>query len=344
MKDQDTSLRYALLRLESHQHLSAVAALGRNFTDLARVDDRLPRSLVRIGMAAAIHPYRADNDGQNQLNQEAYRDRVNAAIAAERTWLDDAEREPDWPELPSWLSRPRRGIRIAGDREVEDDDEWDDQRPDQYIDEHTIGAVVGYLIPFTIGDLPGWVVPLADHLMRWTCEANGPHRDDDRDRDNRPLYWNSHFFDFLGILCVALPHHEAVAKFVEPITGFKDEAFHDAMAEFLRGFDRAMQAIDTKKPENPVAVRDLMAERIRKSWNYKRLGREKGMTSEIHAADALNAMFYQPHRIANSGHPSIPNGWEGLDPEHANSRRPGHVGSDFGIHRNPVPESYSVFA
>jgi hypothetical protein len=86
------------------------------------------------------------------------------------------------------------------------------------------------------------------------------------------------------------------------------------MAEFLRGFDRAVQAVDTKKPENPVAVRDLLAERIRKSWNYKRLGREKGMTSESHPGDALNAMFYQPHRIANRGHPSIPNNWEGLDP------------------------------
>jgi hypothetical protein len=140
------------------------------------------------------------------------------------------------------------------------------------------------------------------------------YSDDDRERDNRPYTWNSHFFDFLGILCVALPHHEAVAKFVEPITRFKDDAFHDAMAEFLRGFDRAMQAIDTKKPENPAAVRNLLSERIRKSWNYKRLGREKGMTSESHAGDALNAMFYQPHRIANLGHPSIPNNWEGLDP------------------------------
>ena len=80
---------------------------------------------------------------------------------------------------------------------------------------------------------------------------------------------------------MALPHDFAVAKFMEPIIRFKDEPFHDSMAEFLRGFDRAMQAIDTKKPENPVAVRELLAERIRKSWNYRRLGREKGMTSEI---------------------------------------------------------------
>jgi hypothetical protein len=56
-----------------------------------------------------------------------------------------------------------------------------------------------------------------------------------------------------------------------------------------------------------------LAERIRKSWNYKRLGSEKGMTSESHAGDGLNAMFYQPHRIANRGQPSIPGNWQGLD-------------------------------
>jgi hypothetical protein len=313
LKDQEPSLRDSLLRLASHQHLSVVAALGRNFTDLAQVDLRLPRSLIRIVMAASIHPYRADNDDQNRLNQLAYRDRVSGAIAAERSWLDGAGVEPDWPGLPSWLSRPRRGVRIGGGRAVEEDDEHDEQRSDQHVDEHTLGAVAGYLIRFTVGDLPGWVVALAEHFMRWTCEANGPHGDDDRDRDNLPLHWNSHFFDFLGILCVALPHDEAVGKFIEPITRFKDEPFHDATAEFLRGFDRAMQAIDTKKPENPVAVRELLAERIQKSWNYKRLGREKGMTSESHAGDALNAMFYQPHRIANRGQPSIPGNWEGLD-------------------------------
>jgi hypothetical protein len=113
---------------------------------------------------------------------------------------------------------------------------------------------------------------------------------------------------------VALPHDEAVEKFLEPIVQFKDETFHDAMAEFLRGFDRAMQAIGTKKPENPVAIRELLADRIQKSWNYKRLGREKGLTSESHAGDALNAMFYQPHRLANRGRPSIPDNWDGLDP------------------------------
>ena len=313
LKDQKPSLRDSLLRLAAHQHLSVVAALGRNFTDLAQVDPRLPRSLFRIVMAASIHPYRTDNERQNELSRQAYRDRIDATITAEQIWLDGTGAEPGWPELPAWSSRPRHGIRLPGGDEVEDED-VEEARPDQYVDEHRLGAVAGYLIRFTVGVMPSWVVALADHLMRWTCEANDPHPDDDHDRDNLPLDWNSHFFDFIGIVCVALPHNEAVAKFIEPITRFKDEPFHDSMGELLRGFDRAMQAIDTKKPENPVGVRELLAERIRKSWNYKRLGREKGMTSETHAGDALNAMFYQPHRIANRGQPSIPANWEGLDP------------------------------
>jgi hypothetical protein len=161
--------------------------------------------------------------------------------------------------------------------------------------------------------LPSWLVDLAAHLMRWTNEANGPHGENDRERDNRPHTWNSHFFDFAGILCVAVRHDVVVSMFLEPITRFKDEAFHDAAAEFLRGFDRAMLAVDTTKPENPVAVRELLADRIRKGWNFKRLGGEKGFTSETHAGDALNAMFYHPHRLANRGRPSIPDNWTGLD-------------------------------
>jgi hypothetical protein len=312
LKNQDVATRDTLLRLASHQHLSVVKALGCHFPDLARVEPRLPRSLIRILMASSVHPRRRDSDRRNRASQKAYREKVEVAIAAEQRWLDGADGEPVWPELPSWLSRPRREIRIGG-WTAEDDDECDEEVRDYYADEQALGALVGHLIRLTVGDLPLWVVDLAAHLMSWTDEANGPHGEKDRERDNRPHTWNSHFFEFLGILGVALPHDDVVRMFLEPITRFKDEAFHDAMAEFLRGFDRAMQAIDTRKPENPVAARALLADRIRQGWNFRRLGREKGFTSETHAGDALNAMFYQPYRLVSRGRPSIPDNWTGLD-------------------------------
>lgn len=156
------------------------------------------------------------------------------------------------------------------------------------------------------------MVDLSAYLLKWTDHANGPHGEDDRESDNRPSTWNSQFFYFLGFLAVAMPHDDLVATFLEPMIRFKDEAFYDAMASFLRGFDAAMQATDTKKPRNPVAVRELLAGRIKEGWNYRRLGREKTFMSESHAGDALNATFYHPPRFANFNQPYIPNGWSGL--------------------------------
>jgi hypothetical protein len=175
-------------------------------------------------------------------------------ISAEIDWLNGKLDEPTWPQLPISPSRPRRGIRLPGGDWDEDEDPREQRKPDEYVDEHALGGLVESLAGLTVGELPAWVVDLSAHLMKWTDQANGPHGDDDRESDNRPSTWNSAFFDFLGILAVALPHDEMVATFLGPIIKFKDEAFHDAMSSFLRGFDAATMAPDTKKPEKPAAV------------------------------------------------------------------------------------------
>jgi hypothetical protein len=164
----------------------------------------------------------------------------------------------------------------------------------------------------TIGEPPGWLTELATQLMQWTTAANGPQDDDDGDRDHRPTMWNAHFFDFMGILAVALPHNQVVKLVLEPIAGFSDEPFHDAAATFLRGFDRATLATDTGEPENLAAVRALLAERIRRSRSFRRLKAEKSIMAETHLGDALNAMFYQPSRWAHQGKATLPPKWPGL--------------------------------
>jgi hypothetical protein len=98
-----------------------------------------------------------------------------------------------------------------------------------------------------------------------------------------------------------------------PIMEFRDEAFYDAMAPFVRGFDRATLAIDTKTPEDPAEVRQLLANRIKQGWNFRRYEREKTFSSERHAGDALTAMFYQPSSFFNNGRPSTHANWDGLD-------------------------------
>jgi hypothetical protein len=310
-KNQDARALDALRNLAGHQHPAVLDALGRQFRRFNRLDPRLARSIIRIVMVRAAYPRRDEDEALDQEYRAAYRNKVATAIATERRWLEATESEPPWPELPPWLSRRRRGFRI-GDRSEDDEEDEEIRIPELYADEHALGTLTNHLIPLTVGDLPEWMLPLSAHLMQWTIEANGPHGDDDGDRDHRPMHWNVHFFDFLGILAVNLAHEQLVTIFLEPITRFEDEPFYDAVGSFLRGFDRATVATDTCNPENPAAVRGLVANRMRRGWGFKRLGREKSFSVETHLLDALLAMFYQPSRWANHGRPHIPQRWNGL--------------------------------
>lgn len=300
-----------ILRAAAYEHPAVQEALGQNLLRLGEVNERFPRSIARIVMAAAVHPRRILGLEQQKENDRRYRETIDAAIAIEQRWLDGEGAEPAWPELASWRSAPRRGIRLGGHGHIEDDDD-DDEPPSHYVNEQAIAKLAHHLIRFTINDVPVWVKDLAVHFMTWTEEANGPHGENVRERDHRPNTWNITFFNFIGVLSVALSHAEVVDLFLNRIISFNDQAFHDVMASFLRGYDGATIATDTRDPENPTHVRELLADRIKRARNYRRLGREKVFTSETHTGDALNAMFYQQSGWANTGRPTIPNNWSGL--------------------------------
>jgi len=312
MRGQDTASRDTLLELAAHSHPAVHHAIGTRFDELSKINPRLLQALIRMTMASAIHPRRADSAEQNELQQQAYQEHIAAGVAAEKEWLSGSATEPSWPDLPAWLSRRRHRLRIGG-WDAADEEEEERVIPELYADEHALGNLVGHLVPLTVGPLPEWLVPFTVTLLAWTSEANGPHGEDDGDRDNVPYTWNSHFFDFLGILSVAMPHEQLAGLFIGPITQLRDEAFHDAAAGFLRGFDQATIATDARDPENPSAVRAEFAERIRRSRGFKRLAsREKSLTAEVHLADALTAIFYQPARWSRQVRPHLPEKWNGF--------------------------------
>lgn len=308
-KDDSAEVRNILLKLAAHSHPAVLNAIGKSFRELSTVNGRFVRSIVRVVMTSVVLSRRTDDDALTASNKEADAARVAATIEAEIAWLDGTGTEPTWPLLPAWITRRRRAIRIGQWVEV---DEEDEAIPEYYVDEHRLGQLAGHLIPLTVRSMPDWLRSLASHWMDWTCEANGASVEDDHDRDNRPTTWNVQFFDFAGVLTVALPHDQVVDLLLRPIMSLKGEAFHDAAAGFLRGFDRATFATDTKTPDNPVGIRAMFADRVRQGYGFKRLGREKSSRSETHLGDVLRALFYQPSVWALVGTPSVPAKWNGL--------------------------------
>ncbi|WJI38244.1 MULTISPECIES: hypothetical protein [Mesorhizobium] len=144
-----------------------------------------------------------------------------------------------------------------------------------------MGEIVSHLTPLTVGTLPGWLVPLTEHLMAWTLAANASD-DEEREPEGRPFTWNGTFYDYLGILCAALPNEQAMKSFVQPITELGDEAFHDGMASLLRGFDRAALSTNATKPAYPAAMRIALAERLKNTRNFLHLNWRKEFITEIH--------------------------------------------------------------
>lgn len=310
-RSQDTVTRDAVLALASRQGHAVLNAIGSHLSEFDRLDVRLARSLTRIVLKSAVHPRRTLEPAKDAAKMESYRRRSAEAMRDEMRWLDGVDPEPVWPDLAPWHSRRRRGFRIGHRTDAGERRRTPQRVHEEYVDEHVLGIWVGHLILLTVGDVAKWIVSLAHHLMRWTIAANnGPPGDEDEERENRPFHWNACYFDFLGILCVALPFERARALFMEPMTRLHNEAFYDAIGSLLRGFDRATLALDTKEPDNPRAVRALFADRLRRGRMVERLNDRVSFTAETHLADALTAMFYQPSRWENSVH--IPERWSGL--------------------------------
>lgn len=310
-KSRDTSARDALLGLAAHNHGAVLNAIAQGFRRLHQTDPQLVRSFIRVVMTTSIYTRYDYDEEVEKRNNEAQRARVEAAIAAEKAWLNGAKGEPPWPELPPWLTRSRRYLRL-GLRGDELDDHEESASNNLHTDERVLGELASHLIFLTIDGAPDWLVALSAHFMQWTSAANGPQGMKDRERDNGPTKWNVHFFEYAGFLAVALSQHQVSELFLEPMCRLNDEPFHDAAASFLRGFDRATLATDTNTPESPEAVRIRIAARMRLSWGYKRAASEKATTVESHFGDLIYAMFYHGSQWGRPTRPSLPDRWVGL--------------------------------
>jgi hypothetical protein len=312
-RHRDAVSRDALLNLAALQDHAVLSAIGASFRDFARLDPRFPRALIRLVMRAAAHPRRTLVAGKDAEILAAHRRSIAEAVESEKRWLDGLADEPPWPALEPWHSRRRQYIRLGG-RTFEEKPETPRAGPEMYVDEHALGMLANHLVGLTIDEVPDWMISLAGHFLAWTIEANnGPPSDNDEERENRPTAWNIGYFDFLGVLCVALPFDRARALFIEPTTRRHDDAFNEAAASLLRGFDRSTLATDTPHPENPAGVRCLVSERMQRTRSMRSLSyRDTSFTAETHLADALNAMFYQPPRFMNPGRADLPDRWDGL--------------------------------
>ena len=230
----------------------AAALAARNYEG----DDR-----AEIEMWSRPILQRAATQAADRRAGKEYRRHLDDAIGAEQRWLEGQATESDWPTLPIWPSRRRRGIRLGPAAREDDELTTRIAVPDVYIDENAIGTLVDHLADLGRGSV------------------------------------DEHFFYFFGFLCGAVAFERSQPLFLEPIIRLNDEAFHDALAPLLNGLDQATPLDRSGNPAQPAAVRALFAERLIRGRHWCYLAKEKSFAVEIHLGRALCAMFFHTPRM-----------------------------------------------
>ena len=285
---------------------NAIGSVLKSWPD----DDPLVRAILRILMVKATYPWTRYGDSERSKKKQEHADWVQRVADAELRWLLNEADEPAWPDLPPWINRPRRR-RVITRSGIEQIPQRSRAEPEAMVDQQRLAKVVSHVFPLMIGRTPVWVPPLMNHLLAWTIAANSG--EDDDTPDGRPYEWNAEFYQDLGFLVAASDQDAGIKAFVLPLLKLGDDAFHEAAGSLLRGFDIAVFSTDALKPMDQVTLRRTIADRIRLTWNYERIGREKGMNSETNAGGALTALFFAPPGFMPDRRVRITKDWSGLE-------------------------------
>ncbi len=196
-----------------------------------------------------------------------------AALDAEMAWLQGGGSEPAWPLFPEKPVRLRLRLRIppAVPGRVETLSEPEDLPLEQAVHHQTAALWLRQVESLGDASTCSWLRDVATTYMPWTMEANGGSLANGEEASGAPLEWNSAFFDVVARCIVGLPLNY-VAEFVTtPINSLPDQNFFDVIASFLRSFDQVYFDGALVEDAVAVAIREAFADRMVKSWGWKRL-------------------------------------------------------------------------
>lgn len=306
-----------LLEVAARDDPAAAHGFGLAATALAFIDERLPRAVLRCAFAACIRPNRLWNlpDDEVAACSERHRQRVQAAVNAELTWLANERPEPDWPAFPAVAARPRRRLRIPGGRVPQDEPEPRHSHPDEYADHQAAALWLKQLRGLIdVAERP-WLREIARNYVDWTATANGAGLDVHEDVAAKPMEWNDAYFDLLAhcLPGLALPEIDQLA--LTPITSLPDEPFFDVMTQFLRNVDDVYFSDSGLQEPIAIGIRSALATRLIASSGWKRLRGSSSASIEMHIGPAIAALFFNDHGYTQPAKCYLlPKGIERLDP------------------------------
>ncbi len=259
--------------------------------ELAEIDERMVRSILRCGMAACVRPQRQWDrpEAETEAHEAAFLERLNDVVEQEATWLAENGREPQWPEFVAEIPSARRRRRIGQAEPIADS-----QRPERslYYSDHHAGALwLNAAAQILVPERRGWLREMIRSYADWTAKRNGCDLDHDTDLSSPPSEWNGAYFNLLARCLDGLSEIEIDDLALKPIVGLPDSAFFDVTMVFMASVDVAYLDHHELK-DRASAIRQKLAARMMESQRWIGLSYNPGSTGiEMRLGPAIGALF-----------------------------------------------------
>lgn len=263
-------------------------------TVLDEVDPRLRRSILRVAFTSAVyfwHPWNAPAEVKDQFTKDL-QGSIENSIESELIWLEDLGGEPSWPRFSEeGISPPtrRRGLRIGGGQ-VSEAPRPKRESSRRFVN-HQIAALwlSGLWSKAEVDAM--WMKAIEATYAPWTFAANGAGLSEDDEIKDPPTEWNAAFFSVMTTNFRSCSQKEIVAS-LEPLLALPDEPFFDLMGDVLFKIDALFFNEGAISIDAVVALRTVFADRLAKSYGWKRIQRSTSTGIEMHLGPAVATLFF----------------------------------------------------
>jgi hypothetical protein len=282
-----------LLVAASFSNPSASAGFKDAALEVAALDERLIRAILRCAFTARIIPAR---DWQVLRSEQREQQKIECAtnlaarVSEEIEWLMGKAAEPQWPQIPTIRPSLRNGPR---GRSMATEEEDHDESVEQFHFEYYgaaqwLKAAEGL---FDIGARP-WLQDLVAYYRGWTIIANGAGIDKDEQIDGEPDSWNEVYFQ-LAAYCLPGLSLEQAADLVPAYFGqLPDETLFDNLNIFLRKSDELYFNQNSISSEIAVSIRTLTANLLRSTRGWRWLQGDRTFSSEMHISAVVSTFYF----------------------------------------------------
>lgn len=268
------------------------------------LDADLTKSLVRLALTSAIYAvrqrsdedwdrvddYRAHHEAQEAARKQADHLTRQLAVEAEAAWLRGQGSEPTWPELPTPTPpRPRRRLRIGINQLPEPRSQA--PRGGFALDDSTAASVMTLAVQLWRVANPGLLGELVRHAWPWTAAANGVDCGTDDEPGERAFEWNHAYFPAALAAAVGLGQASIQTYVLDPLARLPEKRFLTAAEATLRALDQLWLGDQAISDNDASALREAVTQRIKATWNWRRLTTERSSSIASDAAGAIAATF-----------------------------------------------------